>query len=112
MIINELVSNSLKHAFPQGKEGEINISLRSINGDEFELSVRDDGVSIPEDLDVRDTESMGLHLVRVLAEQTLEGKMELNRTEGTQFRLLLKRAKYKPRKGFGYGKSTDIDSGR
>ncbi len=97
LIINELVSNSLKHAFPQQGEGNISIVLQSINEDEFELTVSDDGVGIPEALDVRDTESMGLHLIRVLAEQTLEGKMELNREEGTRFHFLFKRAKYRPR---------------
>lgn len=97
LIINELASNSLKHAFPRQGEGNISIVLRATNEDDLELTVSDDGVGIPEDLDVRDTESMGLHLVRVLAEQTLEGKMELNRTEGTKFHFILKRSKYKPR---------------
>ncbi len=97
LIINELVSNSLKHAFPQQGEGNISIILQSVNEDEFELTVSDNGVGIPEDLDISVTESMGLHIVRILAEQTLEGTMELNRTEGTQFHFLLKRTKYKPR---------------
>ena len=97
LIINELVSNSLKHAFPQQGEGNISIVLQATNEDDLELTVSDDGVGIPEDLDIRDTESMGLQLVRILAEQTLEGKMELNRTEGTRFHFQLKRAKYKPR---------------
>ena len=97
LIINELVSNSLKHAFPRQREGNISIILQSINEDELELTVSDDGVGIPEDLDVRAAESMGLHIVRVLAEQTLEGKMELNRTEGTRFHFQLKRSKYQPR---------------
>jgi len=97
LIINELVSNSLKHAYPRQGEGNISIVLQSTNEDEIELTVSDDGVGIPQDLDIKDTESMGLRLVKVLAEQTLEGKMELNRTEGTQFSFILKRSKYKPR---------------
>ncbi len=96
LIINELVSNSLKHAFPQQEEGNISIALQSTNEDDLELTVSDDGVGIPEDLDIEQTDTMGLYLVKVLAEQ-LEGKIELNRTEGTQFHFLLKRAKYKPR---------------
>ncbi len=97
LIINELVSNSLKHAFPRQGEGNISIVLQSINEVELELTVSDDGVGIPEDLDIRAAESMGLHIVRILAEQTLEGKMDLDRTEGTHFHFQLKRSKYQPR---------------
>ena len=97
LIINELVSNSLKHAFPGERTGEIEISLHTINEVELELKVSDDGVGIPEDLDIRDAESMGLHIVRILAEQTLEGKMDSDKTEGTHFHFQLKRSKYKPR---------------
>ncbi len=56
LIINELVSNSLKHAFPCERNGEINIELRSVNEDEFELKVSDDGIGIPEDLDIENTD--------------------------------------------------------
>ncbi len=97
LIINELVSNSLKHAFPQGKEGKINISLRSFNEDDFELSVSDDGAGIPEDLDIEQPDTMGFNLVKVLAGHQLDGKIELNRTEGTQFKIKFKRTAYKPR---------------
>ncbi len=97
LIINELVSNSLKHAFPQGRNGKINIDLRSKNEDKFELTVNDDGIGVPEDLDIRNIDTMGLSLVQVLAEHQLDGKITLNRTEGTQFNINFKRAAYKPR---------------
>jgi two-component sensor histidine kinase len=97
LIINELVTNSLKHAFPQGKEGEISINLRSTNEDEFELSVSDNGIGISEDLDVEQTSTMGLQLVKVLAENQLDGKIDLDRTEGTQFNIKFKRTTHKPR---------------
>jgi two-component sensor histidine kinase/HAMP domain-containing protein len=97
LIINELVSNSLKHAFPQEREGEIRITLRSINGDEIELTVSDNGVGIPEDLDLRNTESLGLHLVTILSEDQLDGKIELNRTGGTKFHIQFKREIYRGR---------------
>ena len=93
LILNELISNSLKHAFPedpplplQRRGGEINIFLRS-TGDEIELVVSDNGVGIPEGLDFRNTESLGLHLVTILAEGQLHGKIELERTAGTSFRI-------------------------
>jgi len=97
LIINELVSNSLKHAFPQKKEGQISISLQPISEDEFELMVGDDGVGMPEELDIRNADTMGLTLVRVLAERQFDGKITLNKTTGTQFLIKFKRAEYKPR---------------
>jgi len=89
LIINELVSNSLKHAFPDGREGEIKIILSSTDENEVELIVSDDGVGIPEELDFRNTASLGLQLVVALVEQ-LQGEIELNRAKGTEFRIKFK----------------------
>ena len=91
LIINELVSNSLKHAFPNDRKGEISVALRSINEDEFELEISDNGIGIPEDLDFRNTESLGLHLATILSEDQLHGKIELDRTRGTTFHVRTKR---------------------
>jgi two-component sensor histidine kinase len=93
LIINELVSNSLKHAFPQEREGEIRISLRSISEEEVALSVSDDGIGIPQDLDFRNTESLGIELVTILAEDQLRGKIDLKRTNGTKFDIRFNRQK-------------------
>ncbi len=87
LIINELVTNSLKYAFPEGRNGEITISLRSIDGTMIELVVGDNGVGIPKDLDIRTTESLGLHLVTILAENQLHGNIALNRDKGTEFQI-------------------------
>lgn len=92
LIINELVSNSLKHAFPQGKRGEIRVSLRSTGEDELKLVVSDNGTGIPQDLDFRDTESLGLHLVRILAGNQLHGEIKLDRAGGTTFSITFKQA--------------------
>jgi two-component sensor histidine kinase len=97
LLINELVSNSLKYAFPEDRRGEISIALRSINEDEFELIVSDDGIGIPEDLDIKNTESFGMELISILAEDQLEGQIELDRTAGTRYQIRLKRQKYRPR---------------
>ncbi len=97
LIINELVSNSLKYAFPQEREGEISIALRPFNEDEIELTVSDDGVGISEDLDIEKTDTMGLTLVKVLAEHQLDGKIDLDRTGGTQFNIKFKRKAHKSR---------------
>lgn len=90
LIINELVSNSLKYAFPQEGKGEIKIALRSVNEDELELTVSDNGIGIPEDLDFENPESLGLDLVKTLAEHNLDAKIELDRKEGITFRILFR----------------------
>ena len=63
LVINELVSNALKYAFPEDRKGEISVTLRSISEDEIELRVSDDGVGIPEDMDIGSTDSLGLEWV-------------------------------------------------
>jgi len=87
LIINELVSNSLKHAFPEDESGEINIFIRSTDEDMVELIISDNGVGIPKDLDFRKTESLGLRIVNVLVENQLHGEITLNRDKGTEFKI-------------------------
>jgi PAS domain S-box-containing protein len=84
LIVNELVSNSLKHAFPEGRRGEVIVSL--VPGDEgqYMLIVKDNGKGFPKNLDFRNTKSLGMQLVTMLVEQ-LEGTIELRRDEGTEF---------------------------
>ena len=86
LIISELVSNALKHAFPQNRKGEVKIALSAINADEFELIVSDDGVGIPADVDFENTGSFGLYLINLLVEQ-LDGTIDLDRDGGTAFRI-------------------------
>ena len=90
LILNELLSNSLKHAFPENREGKINVGLRSVEKNEIELKVSDNGVGLPEDIDFRKTETLGLHLVTILGEDQLGGKIELKRTGGTEFKIRFK----------------------
>jgi PAS domain S-box-containing protein len=90
LILNELVSNSLKHAFPDGKKGWIRVILRSANQNDIVLMVSDNGVGLPESLDIRKTKSLGLHLVTILAEDQLHGEIKLNRNNGTEFRIKLR----------------------
>ncbi len=97
LIINELVSNCLKHAFPQERKGQIMIALHSISEDEIELIVSDDGIGLPKDLDVRNTESLGLHLVTTITEHQLGGRIDVNREKGTEFHLQFKPKGYKAR---------------
>jgi two-component sensor histidine kinase len=100
LIINELVSNSLKYAFPNQEKGVISISLheKSSNGDagEYSLYVKDDGVGFPEDLDFHNTPSLGLQLVNSLVKQ-LDGSIELVNDTGTCFHVLFMEQRYKER---------------
>jgi len=96
LIINELVTNSLKHAFPEGKEGAwIQINLKK-EGDLFTLKIDDNGVGIPEVRKIESTKSLGLQLVSNLVNQ-LDGTMMINRKDGTEVKVLFEELKYKQR---------------
>ncbi|KYK35972.1 MAG: hypothetical protein AYK19_01840 [Theionarchaea archaeon DG-70-1] len=88
LIINELVSNSLKHAFPDRK-GEIRVGLHRSDST-IELIVADNGVGIPDDIDFRNTETLGLRLVTILAEDQLDSEIKLTRKKGTEFCITFK----------------------
>jgi two-component sensor histidine kinase len=81
LILSELVSNALKHAFPDGRSGEIIISLRAQEGSRV-LTVADDGVGLPQEMEVLHPESLGLELVNTLATQ-LDGTLTWEREGGT-----------------------------
>ncbi|MDA2919466.1 ATP-binding protein [Desulfobacterota bacterium AH_259_B03_O07] len=83
MIVNELVSNSLKHAFPEGRSGEICIDLHREDNNCI-LTIGDDGIGFPKGLNFRKTKTLGLQLVISLTRQ-LEGSIKLNRRDGTVF---------------------------
>jgi two-component sensor histidine kinase/DNA-binding response OmpR family regulator len=93
LIINELVSNSLKYAFPPSRKikGRIDITLRTNSDGEIELNFWDNGVGIPKDLDIKTTKTLGLRLVTILIEDQLMGKCELDRRKGTKFRIRFKK---------------------
>jgi PAS domain S-box-containing protein len=90
LIINELVSNSLKYAFPENRKGEIVIRLLPVDNGEVELIVSDNGLGIPEDLDWRNTGTLGLQIVTMLAEDQLDGTLNLDRVNGTHFNIRFK----------------------
>jgi len=87
LILNELVSNALKHAFPPSFKppGKIWVSLKQVEPGFFELSVADNGVGLPEGMDMAKPKSLGLKLVHVLAEGQLEGEVKIFRDQGTRF---------------------------
>jgi PAS domain S-box-containing protein len=88
LIINELISNSIKHGFPKGTPGEITIAGRQ-EADTIVLSIKDTGIGIPKDLDwMRNKQSLGHRLVMSLVEQ-LNGTIELDRSVGTAFTIVV-----------------------
>lgn len=83
LILNELVSNAMKHAFPDDLEGELNIKFYS--KDEYLiLSVKDNGIGFPQDVDFKNTKSLGLNIVNSLVGQ-IDGEIEMIRDGGTEF---------------------------
>jgi PAS domain S-box-containing protein len=88
LIINELVSNALKYAFPDGRHGEILVDLLRDGEGKLILVVKDDGVGLPENLDIADAPSLGLQLVGTLVKQ-LDGTIDVDRTGGTEFKMVL-----------------------
>jgi len=95
LIVNELISNSLKHAFPalrdqaraaKGPPGEIRICLCLGEDGKYSFVVSDNGIGFPKGLDFRNTPSLGLQLVTMLVEQ-LQGSIELRSDGGTEFRI-------------------------
>jgi PAS domain S-box-containing protein len=85
LIINELISNTLKYAFPHGS-GEINIQLMQTKY-EYHLIVADNGIGIPQEIDLENTDSLGMQLVHSLTEQ-LEGNLIYSSEYGTKFQLI------------------------
>jgi PAS domain S-box-containing protein len=89
LAISELISNCLKYAFPDGREGRIDICGTRAPDGEISLMVSDNGVGLPEGLDIRNTKTMGMGLVVNLVEKQLRGRLELDRDQGTRFTIVL-----------------------
>ena len=88
LIVNELISNCLKHGFPDGRKGEIDVDLHS-KGDYYELSVKDNGIGFPKDLNYENTDSLGLQMIVSLTDQ-IDGNIKLNNIVGTEFMITFK----------------------
>ena len=88
LIVNELISNSMKHAFPDGRSGIIDIIFKSDNGT-YSLVVSDNGVGFSDEKDFRDTDTLGLKIVNSLTEQ-IDGTIRLDKINGTKFTIEFK----------------------
>jgi len=91
IIVNELVTNALKYAFPAGRKGKIEVELRSMDPGMIRLVIRDDGVGLPPDLAFHKADSLGLTLVHMLTEQ-VQGELTIPRTSaGAEFMLTFRK---------------------
>ncbi|HBY81688.1 MAG TPA: histidine kinase, partial [Cyanobacteria bacterium UBA11148] len=86
LIINELVSNSLKYAFPKQTHGLVEIYLESDAEQRFTLIIKDNGIGFPKDLNIYQSPTLGLKLVNALTDQ-LEGEIELESSQGSEVRI-------------------------
>ena len=95
LIVNELFTNSIKHAFPKDRKGNIEIKFNFLDEEMYQFVYRDNGVGLPKNIDFETTETLGLHLLKNLAKQ-IEGEAICKQTEWTTFKIVFK--------GYEYGK--------
>lgn len=95
LIISELITNTLKYAFPNDMEGEFRIEMYEIDGF-YHLIISDNGVGMPHNIAFDKTETLGLRLVNTLVNQ-LEGKVELTSNNGTEFKIIFRELEYEER---------------
>lgn len=89
LILSEIVSNSLKYAFNDRSDGEIEISMKKLNNNVFVLEVGDNGTGLPKGVDFNRTESLGMMLIRMLSEQ-LNGEITVESDGGTHYKLVFR----------------------
>jgi two-component sensor histidine kinase len=87
LLINELLTNTLKHGFPDGRHGEVRLGLQQTADGRVHLQVSDDGVGLPADLDLKNAQTLGLQLVTDLTKQ-LQGTLELGPGPGASFSIV------------------------
>jgi two-component sensor histidine kinase len=87
LLINELVSNALKHAFPNGRTGKIQVAFQAMANGDYQLTVADDGIGLPGTFEEQSSDSLGLRLVQTLTHQ-LDGMVEVDTSTGTRFEIV------------------------
>jgi PAS domain S-box-containing protein len=87
LILNELISNALKHAFPGDRHGELQVLMGETKNAEIEIIIRDNGLGLPDDVDIHQPQTLGLDLVNGLIKNQLDGQIEVRRDNGTEFRI-------------------------
>lgn len=89
LVINELVTNSVKHAFPDNRSGSVYLTVEKNREGEILLAIGDDGIGLPEDIDVQNSTSFGMQIVTSLVKVQLKGSITVNRDNGTRYLISL-----------------------
>ncbi len=91
LVINELLTNALKHAFREERAGTVEVTLTIADADDtagtVRLTVRDNGVGVPEGFNINESKTLGLRLVKILVEDQLQGTLDVIRDRGTTFNM-------------------------
>jgi len=95
LIANELITNCVKHAFAGRQRGKLQVFFQRVGASELRLAVRDDGSGLPPDLNLQNSPSLGLKLIKILTDQ-LGGSVQWHREPGTEFIILLKENTHTP----------------
>lgn len=95
LILNEAVNNTIKYAFPDSRKGEVQVTFKKTENEGYRLMISDNGVGLPEDFNIDETESLGMNLMRGLTDQ-LEGNFTLESKKGLKITI-------------NFRKNTDID---
>jgi len=90
LIVNEIVTNSLKYAFRDGRTGLISISAHKSGADALEMKIADNGVGLPENVNVNSSQTLGMMLIYTLAQEQLDGTIEINRSNGTEYTIIFR----------------------
>jgi len=97
LIVNELISNSFKYAFPGSRKGEVSISLKRRSDNSIELQVSDNGVGIPVDTKLDELNTLGYQLINSISIDQLLGEVNFETNNGVRFELVFKDDSYSPR---------------
>lgn len=97
LIITELVSNSLKHAFPKGQGGRIHVCFHRCGKGKVELRISDNGVGFPQDFEIARSPTLGIQLVQQIVQHQLHGTLSVTGTEGVQWTICFPETIYRER---------------
>lgn len=102
LLVNELLTNSVRHAFPGNMPGEIRLALK-LKGNKIELSCSDNGVGLPSGFRIENQESLGLLLVKTISQKQLFGKLEVRRGKGTNITVSMDKSRFEELSGDHHG---------
>ena len=88
LVLNELICNALKHAFPRRRKGNLQIIISETKKAKIAIVVRDNGAGLPDNIDILKPQTLGLELVKGLVKYQLNGQIKVRRDNGTEIRII------------------------